>query len=235
MLNKCVVTNKTKIIMGKINGKHTSEKELPELIYVYDALCGWCYGFSPVISQLNHDFQSEIDFLVLSGGMVRGESVGPIRQIAPYLKNAYRVVEDTCGVKFGEKFLNDVLDKGDAIFTSVPPAHALAVFRIEKPKDTVDFAARLQKAIYYEGMLVENYAAYGLLAREFGLDGDNFVLRMHSDEIATIVEDEFKMVAGMGVNGYPALVLRKGKEMQVLARGYKNYETIAAMLKEAIH
>ena len=29
---------------------------LPELLYIQDPLCGWCYGMSPVISQVQQDF-----------------------------------------------------------------------------------------------------------------------------------------------------------------------------------
>ncbi|TVQ09688.1 MAG: DsbA family protein [Bacteroidetes bacterium] len=220
--------------MSKINGNHIAEKETPELIYVYDALCGWCYGFSPVITRLKEEFNEKIDFLVLSGGMVRGENAGPIGQIAGYIKQAYKTVEDATGVKFGQKFLDEVLEKGDAIFTSLPPALALAVFRLEQPGEAIEFAARLQKAIYYDGRLVDDKTLYSQIASGFDVDGDELVRRMDTDEIAQMVENEFKMVAGMGVNGYPTLVMRNGKELKILTRGYQPYEQVEALIRQHI-
>ncbi len=220
--------------MSKLNGNHIEDKERPELIYVYDALCGWCYGFSPVIMRLHEELNGKVDFLVLSGGMVRGENAGPIGQIAGYIKQAYKTVEDTTGVKFGQKFLDEVLENGEAIFTSVPPARALAVFRLEKPDRAVEFAARLQKAIYYDGRLVEDKTLYLDIASGLDVDGDKLIRRMDTDEIAQMVENEFKMVAGMGVNGYPTLVMRTGEEMKILARGYQSFEQVSALVHQHI-
>lgn len=218
--------------MSKINGKHIQEKEVPELIYVYDALCGWCYGFSPVITKLHEEFNGRLDFLVLSGGMVRGENTGPIGQIAGYIKQAYKTVEDTTGVKFGQHFLDEVLEKGEAVFSSVPPARALAVFRLEQPDKAVAFAARLQKAIYFDGRLVNDKTMYRDIAAELDVDGEELVKRMDTDEIAQMVENEFKVVAGMGVNGYPTLIMKTGDEMKTLARGYMPYEQVSALVRQ---
>ncbi len=218
--------------MAKLNGKSIPEKEKPELIYVYDPLCGWCYGFSPVITRLKDQMNSDVDFLVLSGGMVR--EAGPIGEIAGYIKTAYKLVEDTTGVKFGEKFLNEILNNGEAIFTSVPPAKALAVLRIHLPEKCVEIAARLQKAFYHEGIQVDDYSAYAQIAKEFGMDPDEFLLKVKSPEIAEIVENEFKMAAGLGVKGYPTTVLRRGKETQILTRGYKDFDSLYKIVKDAI-
>lgn len=218
--------------MAKLNGKSIPEKEKPEILYVFDPLCGWCYGFSPVITRLKTELSSDVDFLVLSGGMVRDAS--PIGEMANYIKTAYKVVEDTTGVKFGDKFLNDILENGEAIFSSVPPAKALAVLRIHKPGDCIEIAARLQNAIYHDGIQVDDFFAYSQIAKEFGMDPDEFLLQVKSAEIAEIVENEFKMVAGLGVNGYPSVLLRKGKETQVLSRGYKDYDSLYKVVKESI-
>lgn len=45
------------------------------LLYIQDALCGWCYGMSPVMQQLYKEHQQDYNFVVLSGGMVRGSNV----------------------------------------------------------------------------------------------------------------------------------------------------------------
>ncbi|MDB5269973.1 MAG: hypothetical protein JWP58_3013, partial [Hymenobacter sp.] len=53
---------------------------LPELLYVHDPLCGWCYGMSPVISQVQREFAGRVDVSVLCGGMVLGDDAGPISE-----------------------------------------------------------------------------------------------------------------------------------------------------------
>ncbi len=57
-----------------------------KLIYVYDALCGWCYGFSPVISKIHKEYKDSLEFEVISGGMILGDRIGPIGEVASYIK-----------------------------------------------------------------------------------------------------------------------------------------------------
>ena len=96
--NAVKLMNET-IIEGTLDKDHT------KLIYVYDALCGWCFGFSPVMSTFAKKYQSEIEVQVVSGGMIRGDRIGPIGEVAPYIKEAYKTVEDSTGITFGKAFL----------------------------------------------------------------------------------------------------------------------------------
>jgi hypothetical protein len=68
-----------------------------KIIYIYDALCGWCYGFSPVMQQLQEKYAGKLEFEVLSGGMIMGLRAGPIGEVAAYIEKAYPDVEsETC-------------------------------------------------------------------------------------------------------------------------------------------
>ena len=201
-----------------------------KIIYVYDALCGWCYGFSPVISELWEKHQEELEFEVLSGGMVTGERIGPIGEVAGYISQAYKEVERATGLKFGDGFLEGILEDGSAVFTSIPPAVALAVFKQHQPEKAVPFAARLQKAIYYDGIEPANYDAYGKLAAEFGLDADAFVSQMKQKESLQMARTEFRRAGAMGVAGFPTLFLEQDGKYTVLARGYMPLERLEAAL-----
>ena len=77
----------------------------PVIYYCYDAWCGWCYGFSPVIKQLEVEFNDKLSFEVLSGGMIPADNPKPIRAMAGYISEGYRRVEEMTGVKFGADYL----------------------------------------------------------------------------------------------------------------------------------
>ena len=55
---------KSWVIRSKINRieqtknstKMESDKQKPTILYVYDIMCGWCYGFSPVINRLYEEY-----------------------------------------------------------------------------------------------------------------------------------------------------------------------------------
>lgn len=193
--------------------------ETPTIYYAYDALCGWCYGFSEVISTFHERNRHRFHFHVLSGGMVTGDRVGPVGQVAGYIKEAYLTVENTTGVKFGEDFLA-TLDEGSAIFTSVPAAKAMALFRSQKPDECVPFAARLQKAVYEEGLPPAEYSTYARCAADFDMDPKAFVQNMDLDKVQQLVQEEFKTVANWGIKGFPSVIYRDGEHAYMIAKGY---------------
>ena len=77
----------------------------PLLIYCYDAYCGWCYGFSDVISKIADRFKDQLEFEVLSGGMILPEKPVHIKVSADFIAKAYKDVEATTGKKFGADYL----------------------------------------------------------------------------------------------------------------------------------
>ena len=99
------------------------EKSDMKLIYYFDALCGWCYGFSPVMSKVQEKYSGKLDIEVVSGGLFLGKRAGGVNEVAPHIKaGAYKSVERRTGVKFGQTFLEDVLKNGNMTPYDLSPA-----------------------------------------------------------------------------------------------------------------
>jgi putative protein-disulfide isomerase len=138
----------------------------PKLYYVFDPICGWCFGMSPSITALHEAWKDHIDFEVLSGGMVLGDRVGPIRNFAHIIQGSRARLEETTGVRFGEAFWTK-LEQGDMVMGSLKPSIALAVSRDLAPGKSVEFAAAIQRAIYVEGFEPDHTEQYRALAESF--------------------------------------------------------------------
>lgn len=207
--------------------------EKPVILYVYDALCGWCYGFSPVMKQFYERHRETYDFQTVSGGMVRGDRIGPIGEVAPYIKDAYKRVEEYSGVHFGEPFLKGILEEGSAIFTSEPAAVAMAVFKMHFPDRTVEFAHALQQAVYRDGIRPAKYESYGPYAAQFGLDADAFVAQMRQPDMLEAARQDYRLANQLGVNGFPTVILLRNDTLFTLARGFTQLETLEAALQKA--
>lgn len=203
-----------------------------KIFYIYDALCGWCYGFSPVMEKLYNTYKDEIDFEVLSGGMIMGDRVGPIGQVAPYISHAYKDVERASGVKFGEAFLNNILAKGTTVLSSEKPAVAMSVFKTYYPGKSILFAASLQKAIYYDGIEPEDVNAYGKYALQYDIDPVDFISKMKDKTYRNMAECEFQQVAEWGISGFPTVVYQQGDKFYLIARGYTSYGELEAMVQQ---
>ena len=202
-----------------------------KLIYVFDALCGWCYGFSPVMQKLHEQYKGAYDFEVLSGGMVRGSRVGPIGEVAPYISRAYKQVEQRTGVRFGQAFLK-VLKKGRSTFTSEVPALAVLAVKKKQENKALPFAHRLQKGIYYDGMPPADFQAYGPLFEELDLPANEVLEQMKAPRLRQEMYQEFKKVEQLHVNGFPTLFLQsKDEDLQTLCQGFMDYPDLEEKLQ----
>jgi putative protein-disulfide isomerase len=203
-----------------------------KIFYIYDALCGWCYGFSPVIEKLYEAYKGEIDFEVLSGGMIMGDRVGPVGKVAPYISSAYKEVENTTGVKFGDAFLNNILAPGTAILSSEKPSIALCVFKTYQPDRSVLFAGTLQRAIYYDGIEPDNINSYGKYAEKHNIDPVDFTVKMKEKTYRDMADCEFQQVAEWGIGGFPTVVYRRGEKYFLVARGYTSFEELNSIVEQ---
>ncbi|MCC6281022.1 MAG: DsbA family protein [Saprospiraceae bacterium] len=199
-----------------------------KIIYLYDALCGWCYGFSPVMQRIHEKYAGQIEFEVMSGGMIMGLRAGPIGEVAPYIAKAYTDVENATGIKFGAPFLEQILAPGTAIFSSEMPGIAMTVFRKQRPEQVMEFAHVLQNALYSSGIelsIAENYIP---LVESFGLSGPEFVEALQNEENRYETMLEFQTVANWGVNGFPTVLLKPASDHQyyMIARGYTSFERL---------
>lgn len=212
---------------------------LPELLYLHDPLCGWCYGMSPVVQQLKHDYAGRLAVTVLCGGMAVGERAVPIKVGWGYIKDALGEVERATGVRFGQAF-KELAEAGDYVYDSEPPSRAIVAFRQQEgsrdPGRAVPFAHDVQMALFRDGQDLNDAATYRQILTEKypDLDAAAWEARWRSPDTARATEQEFAAVARTGVQGFPTVVLRLGEQGYVLARGYQPYAMLAANVEAAL-
>jgi putative protein-disulfide isomerase len=199
------------------------------LIYCYDAYCGWCYGFSEVMKKINSDYKNDIEFEVLSGGMILPEEPVHIRVTAEYISKAYKVVEETTGIKFGQDYLWHVFhpEQSDWFPNSEKPAIALCIFKEYHPDLQVSFASDLQYALHYEGRDLTDNEAYRHLLDKYNIPAEEFYEKLQDNEYKEQAYYEFALCKQLKVTGFPAVFLQISEsKFFLLARGYTDYESL---------
>ncbi len=211
----------------------------PILIYCYDAYCGWCYGFSPVMKKIADTFKNELTIEVLSGGMMIEESVAPIEKIGPYIQTAYKRVEELTGIKFGEDFLWHINhpELSDWVMNSEKPAIVLCIFKEYYPERQLEFASDLQYALNYEGRDLDDNEAYLHLLEKYSIQPEAFYTKLQSDEYKEMAYYEFALCKQLQADAFPAVLMQTGEtKFHLLAKGYTSYdelsERITAVLEE---
>lgn len=209
----------------------------PILIYCYDAYCGWCYGFSPVMQELERRFRGRVQTEVVSGGMLRGDTQMPIASIAPFIAGSYRKVEEATGIRFGEEFLWHVRnpDLSDWIMDSTLPAVALCVFRDYFPDQQVAFASALQQALYGEGRDLCDDEAYRHLLQQFGIPPEEFYQQLHDTAYQQSADEDFEICRQLKLSGFPALYLQESpQKIHQLSIGYAPLKELAERTEQLL-
>lgn len=194
----------------------------PTLIYMFDALCGWCYGYSQQIVDFYNEHHSELNIKVLSGGMVLGEREGPIGKASDFIKGALTQVEQLSGAKFGQRF-KDNLEIGTMYHSSLPPARALATYKALKGTKPLHFATELQKAIYFKGMASTELETFLYVLSQMPdqeISNEDFTAYYIDKKSLQDAQNEFDEVSKFGVNGFPTTVLFYKEQYFLMARGF---------------
>ncbi|WP_181163632.1 DsbA family protein [Pontibacter mangrovi] len=206
--------------------------KIEKLYYVQDALCGWCYGMSPVIARLYEEHRQDYTFEVLSGGMIRGNNVRPISGMADYIRQVEPRLQEITGVKLTDTYHREVLDKGTYLTNSEPPAVAMAILKEQYPELQVPLAAAIQKLHFEEGKDLNEVEAYMTVVRAFGADEDGFREKFNDSNYLEKARREFELVENWGINGFPAVVCQAGEKLYLVARGYQPYDQLTQTLEQ---
>ncbi|HEU4471261.1 MAG TPA: DsbA family protein [Flavisolibacter sp.] len=202
---------------------------LPTLYYCYDAYCGWCYGFSPVITRVAKEYEGKLAFDVLSGGMVLPQEPTHFGLMGKYIQTAYKRVEELTGVRFGQDFLWHVFnpDKTDWYPDSTMPAIALCIFKEYHPENAIGMAADLQHALNFEGRDLTDKEAYRHLLAKYNIPEEDFYTKLASEEYREKAYYEFALVKQLKVSGFPCVLIQvNDSKFYLLASGYTPYDTI---------
>lgn len=207
------------------------------IIYCYDAWCGWCYGFSPVIKKIAEEFGDKLSFEVLSGGMIIMDNSRPVSAMAGYIQKAYKVVEERTGIQFGEDFLWHIFnpDKSDWFPDSEKAAIALCIFKEYHPEQQVAFASDLQYALNYEGRDLTDDEAYRHLLEKYQVPADEFYSKLKDELYKEKAQYEFALCRQLQVSGFPTVLIQVSEtKFWLLARGYTDYDSLKQRLESVL-
>lgn len=171
-------------------------------------------------------FNDRVTLEVIPGGMIRGASVGPLSDKAPYIQDAYKTVESYTGVLFGQAYLDELFGEATSIQDSEPGCLAQTVISKHYPDKALVFAHALQIAIYREGMAPTDQIGIASIAEKLGVDMNHYNRVIQEDETYQEMVNYFNRSEGMSVNGFPTLFLEIEDQRFVISQGFTSFHTI---------
>ena len=173
--------------------------------YVFDAYCGWCYGFDAAFSRFAAEHEDQIDLQVVSGGLFTGSKVAPMGSM-PYIAASNERIASLTGVEFGDDYLR-MADDPDFAMDSTAAATGFAALRGLAPGRTLEIALAMQRAFYQDGQSLSDPETYRLLAGRLGLDPAAVVAALASPQARTDAQEDFRRARAFGVDSFPTVLV----------------------------
>lgn len=181
-----------------------------QLTYLYDPLCGWCYGAQPAITRLNE--LSDISVTLMPTGLFAGPGARKMDEsFASFAwQNDQRIAKLT-GQVFSAAYRNNVLKKPGGSFDSGPGGLALTAVQMTAPKQTFKALKAFQNARYVDGLDNANNDILIKILRDLGLAEAAELFAHPTNELRSTYQDTTqqaqRFMQRLGLNGVPSLLI----------------------------
>ncbi len=206
----------------------------PTLVYSYDPLCGWCYGFHPVLEKITKRFENDLEIKVIPGGLAVDENAETIAEGYSYIKGSLKQIEKTTGIQFGDNF-KLLAEEGSYLYDSEPSCIAQTVVNKIAPDYALEFAGLMQYSLFQEGKSLNDWETFKQLIARLQIDTDEAEKLYQSESIRQETREQFEWCKQNGAASFPTLLLKIGDEFGVMSRGFRPYDTIESHLHHILN
>jgi putative protein-disulfide isomerase len=186
------------------------------LHYIYDPLCGWCYGAEPLVSAA-----SKVDGLALR---MHAGNLWPQPRRLPdhmrrYIQQADARVGQMSGQPYGEAYLNGLLFDPDLVLESRPVIAAVLAAQSLDASKALPMLRAIQHAHYERGQHIVREATLCEAATEIGLDAAAFAEALKTVRVDEHIAASQELMNNVGAQGFPTFVLQIGDEWFAVPHG----------------
>ena len=138
----------------------------PHLIYFADPMCSWCYGFYPVIEQVEQAFADVLPIRLVLGGLRPGNTVPMSAKAGADLQGHWDQIHEASGQPFGPS----VITSGSFVYDTDPACRAVTLARRQSPALGMAMLKAAHTAFYLRGLDVTSRDVLADIAAELGQD-----------------------------------------------------------------
>jgi putative protein-disulfide isomerase len=186
------------------------------LHYIYDPLCGWCYGSSPLVQAAAE--VNGIELKLHAGGMLAGDRRQRVTEgLRQFVVQADQRIASLTGQPFGEDYKNRLLRDETVVLDSEPPI--TAILAAESFGQGLAMLQRIQKAHYIEGRKISDTAVLADLAADIGLDRETYSRAFENcagEPTRTHIEASRALLHQVGGAGFPTFAMELDGRLRIL-------------------
>ncbi len=193
--------------------------ETIHLTYIFDPLCGWCYGAAPAVETLMQ--QDDITVTAVPSGLFSGSGAFPMNAgFAAHAWEADQRIAKLTGQAFTEEYRRNLLESGAGNVDSGPATLALTAVHLTEPAREFEALKAIQSARYVDGRDNGDAAVIAAVLAELGLDAAAARLAAPDDELRAAnrsrIEAAQAEMRRFGARGVPTLIVGSGADARVV-------------------
>ena len=188
------------------------------LYYLYDPMCSWCWGFKPVWQEVKTRLRDEVNIVYVVGGLAPETQESMDAKMRTYLQQTWHKITEVTGVEFNHDFWKLNTPKR----STYPACKAVLVARQHGLE--LEMFVAIQRLYYKQAGNPSDYENLYTLAEELGLDRQQFIEQIHSEEIDRLLQKEVRLAEQLGAQGFPSLVLVRDKTAHFIEHSYTDVE-----------
>lgn len=205
---------------------------MPTLLYIADPMCSWCYGFGPELAALL-DGLPGLKLEIVVGGLRAYNTEIMHDAMKTELMHHWKKVHDISGLPF----LDTAIEQPGFVYDTEPACRAVVAVRTLSPVAALPAFAAIQHAFYGEGRDVTRGKTLAELCcpvlRETGtaITAEAFLSLWSSEKIVLATQSDFVQCKNWKIDGFPALVLERNGQLDMVTAGYARVETLVGQMQ----
>ncbi|NMG66682.1 DsbA family protein [Azoarcus indigens] len=208
------------------------------LLYLFDPLCGWCYGASGTVAEVSA--LPGVALRLLPSGLFSGEGARPMSDdFATYAWSNDQRIERLTSQRFTEQYRGNVLADHKQMFDSGPATVALTAIALTAPQRELDALKAIQLARYVDGRDITSLETLMAVLKTLGLDEAARRLAQPDAELLAAnrvrVAEAQALLQQFGAHGVPTFILEQNGQRQLLPSSavFSNPQAFAEQLAAA--
>lgn len=206
--------------------------------YLFDPLCGWCYGATPTLSAIA-DVQ-DITMELLPTGLFSVEGARSMDDdFAAYAWSNDQRIAHLTGQNFTERYREQVLGNRQQLFDSGPATVALTAVSITAPARELEALKAIQHARFVDGQDVTKLTTLASIFKVLGLEEAAAMIENPNTDLLKANRDRTNRAQAIlrefNARGVPIFIANSGEKRWMLDTRaiFSNPQSLFSQLKAA--
>lgn len=203
------------------------------LIYCYDPMCSWCWGFKPTWQALQRALaplidKKELSIQLMLGGLAVETDEPMPKPVQEKLKATWQKIADHLGTEFNFSFWEECHPRR----STYPACRACLVARDQNLEE--EMVEQIQHAYYLNAKNPADMDTLLECAKKLGMKEEGFLKSMAHVKEDALLETEVNQARQLTLDSFPSMVVMSADKIIHINLDYQDPKPMFEEIKQAI-